>query len=52
MMKKTTIILLIAGILFNLTPFMTGTDAGRDPASVQTEGSLLWDYGNPALILH
>jgi len=53
MMKKTTIILFVLSFLFNLSPFMTGVEAGRNPASVGSEShSLLWDYNNAALVLH
>ncbi|MFZ4714605.1 MAG: hypothetical protein ACOYL6_12865 [Bacteriovoracaceae bacterium] len=51
-MKKTTIILFILGLLFNLSPFMTGVEAGRNPASTHNTSILLWDYGNPALVIH
>ena len=53
MMKKTTIILFVLSFLFNLSPFMTGVEAGRNPASIGSEThTLLWDYNNAALVLH
>jgi hypothetical protein len=52
-LSKTYIILAILGVMFNLTPFIDTDLSTRSPASEQThQETSLWDYGNPALILH
>lgn len=50
---KIYIIMFFLGVMFNLSPFMVSDSSNRSPASTgEVVETTLWDYQNPALVLH
>lgn len=53
MNNKIYIFLLVAGILFNLSPIVyKASEEGRSPASFDSENSVHILEANPALVIH